>query len=539
MAGVRPARSLIIPMRDEADRIGATLARLAASSLAGPDLEVVLVDDGSVDRTVVVATSCLAELPSLCGRVEQLGRRRGKGAAVRAGMAAATGAHRVFVDADLPVDDEDVEACFAVLESGRADLVVADRSHPGSRITRPQPRGRTIVSRAFNGLVRTLRLHPSRDSQCGLKGTTAAATDTAFAAGRIDGLAFDVEVLVRAVDAGLRVEAVPVTWRHVDPPGRRSVRAAGLRAAVDVVGIWARRGRERPVPRRAPAHPWVRVLRPRQWLKNLLVLAGPAAGAVLDDGAFLRRGSLMFVSFCAAASAGYCWNDAADATTDRHHPVKSRRPVASGELDARVVTLVGAVLAAGALGVAAVAGGWPPVAVIAAYLALSAAYTTVLRSVPYVEMATVAGGFVLRAVAALVGTDVRPSGWFLLVSSTGALYVVAAKRRAERQLADAHRHRPVLAREGAVALQRVQQAAGVAAFACYALWSLNRAELSSHLVPWFQLSCLPFGAALIRFGLAFEEVAEPTPEDVVLGDRPLQVVIAVWAAMLAIGIYAG
>ena len=111
-----------------------------------------------------------------------------------------------------------------------------------------------------------------------------------------------------------------------------------------------------------PASPLLRLLRPRQWVKNLLVFAGPAAGAALDDGAFVSRSVTMFVAFCLAASGMYCINDAADAAADRLHPVKRRRPVASGEVAPRIARRLGAALVVAAVLVAAATGDPEPFA---------------------------------------------------------------------------------------------------------------------------------------------------------------------------------
>ena len=212
---VAVGRSLIIPMRNEAGRIGATLSALAASSVCEGDLELVLVDDGSTDGTADAAEAALGAAGIAHGKVVRQGSNRGKGAAVREGMLLATGANRVFVDADLSVTPEDVERCFRTLEDGRADVVYGTRAHPDSRVVRRQPALRVASGRAFNLWVRAIGLTAERDTQCGLKGATASAVADVVAPLTIDGFAFDVEMLVRAERAGLRTVAVPVRWAHV------------------------------------------------------------------------------------------------------------------------------------------------------------------------------------------------------------------------------------------------------------------------------------------------------------------------------------
>lgn len=218
-----PSRSLVIPMFDERMRIGETIRTLAASPIAGPDLEVVLVDDGSSDGTPDVAEEAIAESGLAGARVLRLPRNQGKGAAVRAGMLDAKGSARVFVDADLCVSAEDIDRCFAEIEAG-ADLVYGTRAHPGSELHRSQPAHRVISGRAFNLLLRTLDLTEERDTQCGLKGLSADAADAVFGRLVTERFAFDVEVLARAGRSGLRVVPLPVRWSHVDASRVRPVR---------------------------------------------------------------------------------------------------------------------------------------------------------------------------------------------------------------------------------------------------------------------------------------------------------------------------
>ncbi|MEO5842787.1 MAG: dolichyl-phosphate beta-glucosyltransferase [Acidimicrobiales bacterium] len=215
-APVVPARSLVIPMYNEAGRIGTTLATLARSPLNRPELEIVLVDDGSTDRTAEAAEKVLAEVGLVHAAVLSLGRNRGKGAAVRHGMLQATGLTRVYVDADLSVTVDDIERCFALIEQGSAEVVYATRAHSGSDMRHSQPAHRVISGRTFNMLLRLLGLTAERDTQCGLKGFSAASATALFGALHTEGFAFDVELLARARHDGISTEPMPVTWNHSD-----------------------------------------------------------------------------------------------------------------------------------------------------------------------------------------------------------------------------------------------------------------------------------------------------------------------------------
>ena len=223
-------------MYNEVARIERSLATIAGSELGASDLELVLVDDGSGDGTAEVAAKAAARL-GLDARVLELGHNRGKGAAVRAGMLAATARVRVFVDADLSVEIADLVRCFEVLERGAADVAYGTRAHPESRLPRSQPAHRVVSGRTYNLLLRRLGLTTERDTQCGMKGFTAAAAESVFAPLRTQGFGFDVEALARAERGGWRVEAVPVTWSHVDASRVRPLRD-GYAMAKGAVAAW-------------------------------------------------------------------------------------------------------------------------------------------------------------------------------------------------------------------------------------------------------------------------------------------------------------
>lgn len=222
-------------MFDEAARIGASLASLQGSGLLDERVEVVLVDDGSADGTPAVVEAVVAELGLEGVRVIRLPENRGKGAAVRTGMLAAVGDARVFVDADLCVGADDIERCFATLESGEAEVVYGTRAHAHSAMNRSQPWHRVVTGRVFNYLLRSLGLTEELDTQCGLKGMTAAAADAVMAPLVTERFAFDVEVLARAGRAGLRVEGLPVRWSHVE-----ASRVRPVKDGVEMVGAAVR-----------------------------------------------------------------------------------------------------------------------------------------------------------------------------------------------------------------------------------------------------------------------------------------------------------
>ncbi len=280
----------------------------------------------------------------------------------------------------------------------------------------------------------------------------------------------------------------------------------------------------------------IRTARPRQWPKNLLVLAAPIAGASLgrDDGAAYAL--VAVVAFTAASCAVYFVNDVIDAERDRQHPRKRLRPVASGALPAGQALALAGVAALFALAAGAWIGEPLLTVTVAAYLVISFSYSLWLKHVPVVELACVASGFVLRALGGAVATHVRPSGWFLTVVSLGALVVAVNKRRGELAVLGpaAARHRPVMRwyRFGALSvLARVLAAAMVAS---YALWAIGDGDGWAHA--WHLVSVLPLAVALLRFDwLAGQGTGRPV-EDLLARDRPMAAAELAWLALFALGL---
>lgn len=282
----------------------------------------------------------------------------------------------------------------------------------------------------------------------------------------------------------------------------------------------------------------VRLLRPRQWSKNVLVLAAPGGAGVLHRPEVLAETVLAFVAFSLAASGTYCLNDAADAEADRAHPVKRLRPVADGSVSVQAARLLGVLLLVAALAVAGAAGGWQLAAVVLGYVTLTTTYTVWLKHIAVVDLAAVAAGFVIRAIAGAVATDVEVSDWFLIVASFGSLFMVAGKRSAELgEEGDVATHRRVLSMYSAAYLTYIRSIASGVTLLAYTLLAFERADLSASTVPWFELSIVPFGLAILRYALLLDRGLGGAPEEVVLRDRTLQVLGLCWAALAAVGVY--
>ncbi len=185
----------------------------------------------------------------------------------------------------------------------------------------------------------------------------------------------------------------------------------------------------------------VRTARIRQWPKNLLVFAAPGAAGVLTHPGPLLRSLVAFAAFCAVASGTYFINDAVDAEADRAHPTKRRRPVAAGTVSRRLAVTVGSLLAAAGIG-AGSALEWRLGLVLVIYVGIQIAYSLFLKRQPIFDLAAVAAGFVLRAIAGAVAVPVPISEWFLIVATFGSLLMVTGKRVAEQAELGPEQRRP-------------------------------------------------------------------------------------------------
>ncbi len=281
----------------------------------------------------------------------------------------------------------------------------------------------------------------------------------------------------------------------------------------------------------------LRLARPKQWAKNVLVFAAPGAAGLLGTPSVVARAALAFASMCAVASSTYVVNDVADAVADRAHPTKRHRPVASGHVSAGAALAFAAVLMVIGLGSASTLG-LPFLAVVLSYVALTVAYSLWLKRVEVVDISVIAACFVLRAIGGGAATGVTLSSWFLILTSAGALFVVAGKRFADLH----HAAAAGVATFGARAkyseafLRGVWIMCAAVAVMAYCLWALAVPH-DVDGIAWSQVSIVPFVMALLRYALVIERGEAGAPEDVFLHDRVLQVTVVAWVAVYAAGVY--
>jgi decaprenyl-phosphate phosphoribosyltransferase len=282
----------------------------------------------------------------------------------------------------------------------------------------------------------------------------------------------------------------------------------------------------------------LRSMRPRQWAKNSLVFLAPLAAGRLTEPDVLVASVIAFAAFSAVSSAIYLANDLADRERDRQHPTKKQRPIAAGELSARTAG-VAAVLVGGA-GLLAAArfttGGF--LLILAAYTVLSLLYSLGLKDQPVLDLAIVATGFVLRAVGGGVASGVAASQWLVLTTAAGALFVVAGKRASELALMGGAETRASLDGYTESFLRFVWSASATVTMVMAAVWAAEIA-VDFQRPRFAQASVAPLVLGVLRYARAIDAGRAGAPEEVILEDRWLLALGALWVSLFLLGVGAG
>jgi dolichyl-phosphate beta-glucosyltransferase len=211
-----PAFSVVIPCFNEAARIGQTVhATLDYLNTANPENELIVVNDGTIDATSTIARNALAPAKIEARLLENF-PNRGKGAAVRKGLLAAQKPIALFFDADLSTPLSEIPKVIEPIANGAVDFIFGSRALDRSLIGQHQPWRREQAGRVFNLLVRIATGLPFWDTQCGFKAFRLDVCRPILEAARIEGFAFDVELLFLAHRAGLRLREIPVRWNHAE-----------------------------------------------------------------------------------------------------------------------------------------------------------------------------------------------------------------------------------------------------------------------------------------------------------------------------------
>lgn len=281
----------------------------------------------------------------------------------------------------------------------------------------------------------------------------------------------------------------------------------------------------------------VRAMRPRQWLKNLLVLAAPLAAGKLFEPAILRGAALAFVAFCLVSASVYLVNDVRDVEEDRLHPTKRFRPIAAGEL--KPATALALAIVLGACGLVLGFFVSPPLGItMLVYVSLQLLYSAYLKHLPVVDLAMVASAFLLRAIAGGVATGIPLSQWFLLVAAFGSFFMVSGKRYSEmKALGGEAGTRRSLTRYSESYLRFAWMLAAVMVLISYSLWAFENGGNGALGIPWTAISIAPFTLGLLQYALEVDAGTAGEPEEVVLHDHVLQGLGLVWLVVISIAVF--
>lgn len=277
--------------------------------------------------------------------------------------------------------------------------------------------------------------------------------------------------------------------------------------------------------------------RPRQWVKNALVIAAPGAAGALGYDDVPARVVVTCAAFCLLSGGIYALNDVRDRHEDRSHPRKWRRPVAAGDLAPKEAAAHGLAWILGGLILGAAVS--PDVALVGlGYVALTISYSWVWRHIPILDLVALAGGFVLRAVAGGVAAPVALSRWFVLVVTCAAVFVAAGKRLAElgRPRSPGRPARRVLRRYTTEGLRRVLALAGSGALFAYCVWAFELPDVDG--VPWRLLTVVPFAVCLLRFGKVAQAGMGEAPEEVLTADRTIALAGVAWLLLFTMSVNA-
>jgi 4-hydroxybenzoate polyprenyltransferase len=283
-----------------------------------------------------------------------------------------------------------------------------------------------------------------------------------------------------------------------------------------------------------PAMDYFRLLRPQQWTKNLLVLAPLVFADQLHSKSQCFKALILFVAFCVISSSIYVFNDLMDRKSDRAHPRKQNRPIASGRVQPGLAAVISALLAA--LGLTLV---WnTPMAALACilgYLALQTSYTLFLKRMVILDVLAIAAGFVLRAAAGAFAIQVVISPWLLICTTLLALFLALSKRRSELLASErAIEHRAVLEEYNLAFLDQliaIVTSCTVLAYILYTFSDQTMQKFPSHLMP-LTLPFVLYGIFRYLF-LIYRKCEGGEPELLLIKDIPLLIDIILWAAAVA------
>jgi decaprenyl-phosphate phosphoribosyltransferase len=292
---------------------------------------------------------------------------------------------------------------------------------------------------------------------------------------------------------------------------------------------------------RSPLRALVSAMRPRQWVKNGLIVVAPGAAGVATHADIIRHTAAAFVSFCFVSSALYLFNDLRDIDADRQHPTKRFRAIAAEQLSPRLAVTASIVLLT--IGFAIPFALWHPgglFLVLGLYVVITLSYIFWLKTVAVIELGVLASGFFLRAYAGAAASHIFVSTWFLVVISFGALFLVVGKRSSELRELGAGATRKVLAEYTAEFLHSALTLSATVVVTGYCLWALDSSSTGlsfHHNAVAIRLSVVPVVFAVLFIMRSADAGDGAAPEELLLHNRTVQMLVVLWATALVIGVY--
>jgi 4-hydroxybenzoate polyprenyltransferase len=313
------------------------------------------------------------------------------------------------------------------------------------------------------------------------------------------------------------------------PPDLLDHDAAEHAAELDAEGV----APEPPAQARSRGAPLLllETMRPKQWIKNLFVLAGLAFAGKVTDATDVALALATFAAFCLASGATYLLNDVRDAEADRHNPRTASRPIARGDLSPALALSVAALAAAAALAIGALVN-WQTLAVLGGFVVLQLAYSHGLKHVLFLDVMAIAAGFVLRAAAGGLAINVPISSWLLLCTGLLATFLGFTKRRAEAVALGGSDQpgRPVLDHYSVGLLDELIAVVTPSTVVVYAIYAVTGAQ--TH----WMLMTLPFvlyGVFRVLFLIHHGGRMTEEPAVIVYRDRPLLACVVLWGVCAA------
>ncbi|SYZ74799.1 conserved membrane hypothetical protein [Candidatus Zixiibacteriota bacterium] len=283
----------------------------------------------------------------------------------------------------------------------------------------------------------------------------------------------------------------------------------------------------------------VKLLRPSQWIKNGVVLAGLIFAEKADQLVLVEKSLLVLVAFCFLSSSVYVLNDIVDRDRDRLHPLKKNRPLASGRISPMTAGVTGVILLIAGLGLSYIVGA-SLLIVSVAYVTLNILYTFLLKNVVIIDVMTIAAGFVLRALAGAVAIRVEFSGWLLVATFVLALFLALGKRRHEITFlqGEATAHRKILEKYSTQLLDQLIGVVTASTVITYLFYTLSR-DIQVKLHTQYLYVTIPFVIyGIFRYlYLVHKEEQGGSPTTLLLNDRPLLLDVLLWLASVLLILY--